>query len=124
MLVVLHVLSIPPVFLSSLTLINKIILCSAVFISLLVNLNREHHFKSQLIRYSSFAGWEIAYNSSFYPIEVLPSTVITPFLLVLHYKQQKKPKKAILICKDALINEEYRKLMVKLTIDGFKKEDS
>jgi hypothetical protein len=40
------------------------------------------------------------------------------------FNQKNKQKQSILICKDALINDDYRKLMVALKITGLKKGET
>ncbi len=95
----------------------------AILFSFLLYLKKQLEFGEIFVRHSSLRGWELAdLDGKYYSIEVLPSTIITSILLVLHFKQQSKPKQTILICKDALINDDYRKLMVALRISGLKKD--
>ncbi len=80
-------------------------------------------FKHYKIRYSSVVGWDITQNGDvFHLIEVLPSTVLTSYLLILHFKAHNKKIQTILIVKDALTHDNYRKLMVLLKIAGVKKK--
>ena len=124
-LAVLHGLSIFTVFLISFALVYKAMLWGTIIFSFVFYLNRDAEFNGMLIRHSSCGGWELAdLDGIFYPIKVLPSTVITPYLLIMHFNQQNKQKQTILICKDALINDDYRKLMVALKISGLKKDGS
>jgi hypothetical protein len=124
-LLALHCLSAFAVLLSSLDLEYKALLWSAVFFSLLFYSSKERDFNGLLIRHSSLKGWELADLDGIYcPIEVLPSTVISSYLLVMHFNQKNKQKQSILICKDALINDDYRKLMVALKIAGLKKDEA
>lgn len=74
------------------------------------------------IRYSSAFGWEIAVlEHNFFSIEILPSTVITAYLIILHYKTHKKYTQTSLIIKDTLNEDEFRKLKVLLRITGTKR---
>jgi len=121
-LLALHLLPIPFIFLSSLSFNNQLLLIVSIFISLLVYLKREICFNSITISYSTIKGWEFGQvEDVFSSIQVLPSTVLTPYLLILHFKLQNNSKKTILICRDALIDDEYRKLLVLLKISGLKK---
>lgn len=119
-LVIFHLLSVVAVFISELALAYKVILWDAIIVSLLFYLGKHFAHKGQYIRYSSRNGWEL--DQAFYPIEILTSTVITSYLLILHFEQQNKRKQTILICKDALINDDYRKLIVALRLSGLKKD--
>ena len=92
-----------------------------VLVSLRVYLKREINFRGLLIRHSSGFGWEVAYSeNNFYAIEILASTILTPYIIILHFIHNKK-KQTILICRDALFYDEFRKLMVALKISGLNK---
>jgi hypothetical protein len=123
-LVAIHALAIFASVLNALALGYKIILIIFILTSLLVYLWKEAKFKGVSIRYSSLSGWEMAQKNSVYvPIQILPSTVITPYLIVLHLKTEgnKSPALLILICRDALIGDEFRRLMVALKISWARK---
>ena len=121
-LVFLHAIAIVAVFINALDLIYKVIITLMVLVSLLVYLKREINFHDLIIRYSTEFGWEVAYSeNNFDAIEVLDSTVITRYIIILNFIQNKK-KQTILICRDALFYDEYRKLMVKLKISGISRE--
>jgi len=120
-LVVLHAIAIVAAFINALDLIYKIIITAMVLISLYIYLKRENDFHGLSIRHSTEFGWEVAYSeNNFYAIEILASTVVTRYIIVLHFMQNKK-NQSILICRDALIYDEFRKLMVALKISGLKK---
>lgn len=121
-LLALHLLPIPFIFLCSLSFNNKLLLLVVLFISLLVYLKREICLYGITISFSTIKGWEFGgIDGVFLPIQVLPSTVLTPYLLILHIKLQNNSKKTILIFKDALIDDDYRKLLVRLKISGLQK---
>ena len=122
-LVLLHVTAIIAASLAALEPSYKIVIISMALLSLLFYLKRELRFHSLSIVHSMASGWEISLSDNqFYPVKILASTVITPYLIVLHYKIQNKQKQTILICKDALIADDYRKLMVELKISGIQKD--
>jgi len=117
------VLSVFPIFIASISLIYKSLLFIAIIASLLIYRTREIKRNGLLIRYKPELGWEIALQGNdYYSIEVLPSTVITSFFIVLHFKRHKNKKQTTLIAKDALIDDEFRKLMVLLKISGVRKD--
>jgi hypothetical protein len=66
------------------------------------------------IRYTEGTGWHLAEEQ----VSILPSTVLTPFAIWLHFKPQAGRKKAVLIVKDALSESEFRRLTVKLKISA------
>jgi hypothetical protein len=66
------------------------------------------------IGYLESAGWVIDDE----PVAILPSTVLTPFAIWLHYQPQSARKKALLIVKDAMPAAEFRRLTVKLKISA------
>jgi hypothetical protein len=71
------------------------------------------------IRYSDSIGWEWREQEHvFLQIEILPTTVTSLFLIVLHFKTQSQKKKSILIYKDSMLADEYRQLLVILKING------
>ena len=121
-LIVLHAIAIVAAFINALDLIYKVVITIMVLVSLLVYLKREINFHGLLIRHSVEFGWEVAYSeNNFYAIKVLTSTIITRYIIVLHFMQNKK-KQTILICRDALFYDEFRKLMVALKISGLSRE--
>jgi hypothetical protein len=83
--------------------------------------------KHDAIKHTEALGWEVSEGGDFAPVEILRSTVITPFALFLHFKfshqtQTGKPgdKKTLLILRDALNEEDYRCLIVKLKTTAIK----
>jgi toxin CptA len=59
-------------------------------------------------------GWRLAMANSFEEIQILPSTVISVFAIFLHFKVDNKPKQTLVIVSDALADEDYRCLIVRL----------
>jgi len=52
------------------------------------------------------------------PVLVLPSTVVTPLAIWLHFQPQGTRKKTLLIVNDAMPEHEFRQLIVKLKISA------
>lgn len=124
LLFALHALAIIAVFISALALLYKTILTVCILVSLFIYAKREFDFEGLTIRYADSFGWEIAFSENqFNPIQVLPSTVITSHSIVLQYKTQSQQKRAIIICRDAMIKDNFRKLLVELKISGLSKDN-
>jgi hypothetical protein len=73
------------------------------------------------IKYTDAFDWEISEGNGFASIEILKSTVITTFVLFLHFKpcsrtgfRKSDAKKTVLVLKDTLTEDDYRYLIVKL----------
>jgi toxin CptA len=66
------------------------------------------------IRHTEALGWEISAGKDFKSVTILKSTVITIFAVWLHIKRQNADKQAILVLNDALCEDDYRRLIVKL----------
>ena len=79
----LHAIAILATFTNSLSIVYKIILLIGILVSLIVQLKREDNFKGLILRYSEVTGWEItSLENQFSSIQILPSTVITHYLIV------------------------------------------
>jgi len=123
--VVIHMLAILAVFLTHIFLIYQFFLLIVIATSLWRALNTELKFNKIVIRHRLETGWEVCYSDGiFNSIEILSSTVLTPYVLILHFKLTNQQKKTILIAKDALDDEKYRELSVSLKILGLKKDGS
>jgi hypothetical protein len=72
------------------------------------------------VKYADESGWQIADGNEFESVVILKSTVVTTFAIWLHVRPRAETgffavnKKAILIVRDALDEEDYRGLIVKL----------
>lgn len=82
---------------------------------------RRLNAERQTIKYSEALGWEVSEGDGFTSVEILKSTVLTTFVLFLHFKHSSQAqssksghKKTLLVLSDALANEDYRCLIVKL----------
>jgi hypothetical protein len=97
----------------------KICLCVLVSIHCWITLKRLSRLSH--IKYTEALGWQLSEGQDFVPIDVLNSTVITTKALFLHFNHRSqgnftKPasKKTLLVLNDALAEEDYRYLIVKL----------
>ncbi|EIC31079.1 MULTISPECIES: protein YgfX [Methylomicrobium] len=75
---------------------------------------REAGSRQVAIGYLEGSGWAIDDE----PVAILPSSVLTPFAIWLHYEPRSTRKKALLIVKDAMPDAEFRRLTVKLKISA------
>ena len=79
------------------------------------------------IKHTDALAWELSKGDGFTAIEILKSTVITTQTLFLHFKYRSQSpsikladKKTLLILSDALAEEDYRYLIVKLKTTAIK----
>jgi hypothetical protein len=123
-LVILHSLAVIVAIFTPFSLIYKILTIVLVLASLAISIKQEIGSKSFILRYTTVFGWEISHsNQHFDSIEILPSTVLTTYMIFLHYRIDdnginKQKNKAIMIVKDALIDDDFRQLRVELRISG------
>jgi toxin CptA len=121
-----HTLALGASMANALAFAIKISLCALVCIHCWLTvrrLNAEHY----TIKHTEALGWEVSEGCDFAPVEILKSTVITTQALFLHFKhgfqaQSWKPahKKTLLVLSDALAEEDYRRLIVKLKTTAIK----
>jgi hypothetical protein len=116
---VIHTIAVVAVVISGIAWLYKTVFVITVLMSLWIYRQQELKLKGLTLQYTESIGWEMAFlETSFSPIKVLASTVITHYLIVLHYKTQKQQKGTILIANDALINDKFRKLSVALKLSN------
>ncbi|KAF3981958.1 MAG: hypothetical protein HFP78_04305 [Methylococcales symbiont of Hymedesmia sp. n. MRB-2018] len=117
-----HVLAIIAVFLSAVSLLIQWLICPLLIISFIFYSRPRDN--SKIIRYGTLTGWEMSdRGQGFSSIKILPATVISTFLIVLHFETDIHQKKTILIGKDSLSENGYRQLLVSLKINGLNKDD-
>ena len=115
----LHALAILSVMLNSLAWMYKVILIVLLLVSLWDCLKQEIGRKGFSVRFNALLGWEVAWlGNDFCAATLLKSTVVTPYLIILHFKMLDNRKHAALIVKDAMTKNEYRQLLVKLKVSG------
>lgn len=121
-----HALALAACLANALALTVKVGLCALIVMHCRLavrRLNNENH----TIRYSEALGWELSGGHDFESIQILKSTVITTQVLFLHFKYsfQTQPWKSfhiktLLILNDALTDDDYRFLIVKLKTTAIK----
>ncbi|PPD35688.1 MAG: hypothetical protein CTY19_01165 [Methylomonas sp.] len=114
----LHLLAILACSLSSLIPGYKVALvCLIIMLRLIAN-RRWHHNSFQL-RFTHFSGWEMAFGHNDYrKVKILDTTVVTPFVIFLHFQAQNQPASALLVMKDSLSKDDFRRLIVRLKLSG------
>ncbi|MGZ8160053.1 MAG: protein YgfX [Methylobacter sp.] len=111
-LVTMHLLALASSIANALPVIVKL--------AMVIGIGLHHYFvlarlKSDqyVIKHSETSGWEIASDNDFKPIQILNSTVITLFAIFLHFNKNAH-KQSVLIVNDALNEDDYRRLIVRL----------
>jgi xanthine/uracil/vitamin C permease (AzgA family) len=112
MLTVMHLLALASSIANALPVIVKLALVMGIGLHFYLALTR---LKSEqyAIRHSETSGWEIASGNDFKPVQILNSTVITLFAIFLHFDKNAH-KQSVLIVNDALSEDDYRRLIVRL----------
>ncbi len=123
-----HGLAVFIVGITAIPLIPQVILIILILFSLIFYLKQEKAIKIYTLRYSTAFGWEITNSENeFQLIEILPTTVLSPYLVFLHYRISNNNKKQniyVLITKDRLSHDDFRKLRVELRISGLRENHS
>jgi hypothetical protein len=121
-----HMIALGAIMSNALVFAIKISLCAFICMHCWLTVRRinAEHFT---IRYTEALGWEVSEGCDFTSVEIIKSTVITTFALFLHFNhssqvQSWKPghKKTLLVLNDALGEEDYRCLIVKLKTTAIK----
>jgi hypothetical protein len=120
MVIVVHSLALAASMANALTIAIKISLFAIISFHLWFAVRRLNAEK-YTIKHTDAFDWEISEGHDFYSIKILKSTVITTFVLFLHYKlspgtgyPKQGAKKTLLVLKDSLAEDDYRYLIVKL----------
>jgi hypothetical protein len=117
-LVIIHALAGVACLTNALPFLYKILLLVTVGASFFLNLRRYHiQFQPYQLKYHQDSGWSIAIeNDNFQTLEILPSTVITIWLIALHFRLENGKSQSLLIVNDALSQQSYRALVVTLKV--------
>ncbi len=118
LLVVMHVLALGSSIANALPIPIKLALLTGICLHLWFVINRLEN-QQHKIKQSEALGWEISDGNDFEPIQILNSTVITVFAIFLHFNKNAH-KQAVLIANDALSEDDYRRLIVRLKTTGKK----
>jgi toxin CptA len=126
MVVFIHTLALGASMANALAFAIKISFFAIICINLWLSVRRLN-LEYYTIKHTEAFGWEVSEGLAFASVEILKSTVITTFALFLHYKHVSqahpsisKYKKTLLILNDALAEEDYRCLIVKLKTAAIK----
>ncbi|MDO9048910.1 MAG: hypothetical protein Q7U66_14415 [Methylobacter sp.] len=122
LLVVMHVLAMGSSLANALPITVKLVLLTGIFLHLWFDIKRLKNQQCK-IKQSEALGWALLSEGSagndFEPIQILNSTVITVFAIFLHFNKNAH-KQAVLIAYDALSEDDYRRLIVRLKTTGKK----
>jgi hypothetical protein len=109
LVIVIHLIALGASVVNALPLVVK--LAIAILIGLYFKINfPQLKIEQRKIRYTEKLGWEISDGGDFEAVEILKSTVVTTAFIFLQMQQ----KSTILIANDALREDDYRQLIVKL----------
>lgn len=112
LLVIMHLLALASSIANALPIIVKLALVIGIGLHLYFVLT---HLKNDryTIEHSEASGWVISDSNDFRPIQILNSTVITLFAIFLHFNKNAH-RQSVLIVNDALNEDDYRRLIVRL----------
>jgi toxin CptA len=112
LLVVMHALALASSLANALPIAVKLILLTGICLHFrfIVKRLKNERYK---IKHSEALGWEISGRYDFEPVQILNSTVITTFAIFLHFNNTAL-RQSLLIMHDALSEDEYRHLIVRL----------
>lgn len=111
-----HVLALLSSLLMPVGAVLKVTLCLLLGYSLYFYLQRyQQGFYNFSLRQSEEFSWELVENNRPSGLRVLRSTVLTSFIIILQVKIDNKHR-SLLVCRDAVSAEEYRKLFAALKI--------
>lgn len=94
-------------------------LLSSLLIVLWVGHNKTNRSSPYFLRYTANHGWGLSLDGTDYrEILILDGTVITRFAILIYYKTKTKAKttKSILLAKDSISANDYRSLIIRLTL--------
>jgi len=118
--IIVHTIALGASLANGLSIASKIGLLTIICLHLWLtirHLNAEHY----TIKHTDAFDWEISEGHDFTSINILKSTVITTFVLFLHFKPnsgtgypKSDARKTLLVLNDSLAEDDYRYLIVKL----------
>ena len=112
LLVVIHTLALGSSIANTLPLAVKSALLVGICIHLYFAVKRLKSGQYN-IKHTETSGWEISDGNDFKSVQILNSTVITVFAIFLHFNHNTH-KQSLLILNDALTEDDYRRLIVRL----------
>lgn len=113
----LHFLSMLACWLNDLPIQFKLLLALMVITSWRFH-RKATEADSTYLRYTPASGWAISLdNAGYSAVNILPSTVAGKIVTILHFKRENH-RKSLVIFKDAVAANDYRRLTVLLKISG------
>jgi len=113
-----HAVTLAACWLNALPMPYQCLLTMAVFLSWRSNM-ASGKIGGAYLRYTPQHGWSLLGSGDHYQsIEIQASTVVTGLLIALHWVHDKGRRQSMIIPKDAMSNNDYRKLSVCLIISG------
>jgi toxin CptA len=109
LLVIMHALALGSSLAAALTIAVKLALWTGLLIHLSFMLRQS---QQHTLKHTEEFDWELSDGADFESIQILDSTVISTFAIFLHFKTSKK--QSLLIISDALTDDDYRQLIVRL----------
>ena len=115
---ILHLLALSAVLLASISIwVEALLILCLVVSSFIYSHRATSHKNKSAVRYSDANSWQMDVGNDFEAIQINPSTVITPWLIVLHYSLANRRHYMPIFC-DALETADFRKLLVLLKVSG------
>lgn len=115
-LLVVHLLAASSIMLSAIATVYKVsLMVSLAFSAGYYGSGRDPSRITGTLRYTEAFGWELLDNIDYRSISILQSTVITPWVIVLHYRRDDKTQYWAIFY-DALDTASYRRLVALLRI--------
>ena len=122
-LITVHILAVVACVNNGLAFFYQLFFLFIVIGSAFFYFHKFYHFKPYQIRYSELSGWQLAESAhDFQTMQILPTSVLTAQLLVLHFRLKTRKQYSLLIFNDALNTQDYRTLLVDLKISGLQKD--
>lgn len=116
----LYALALLACWLNSLALWIKLFSSAAVIGVGLVN-TRASKTAGFDLRYSVNQGWSVSETGQEYqPISIKPTTFMSRWVVFLHFSFNDKAVRSRMILKDALLGDDYRRLIVRLKLTGYR----
>ncbi len=109
LIIVIHLITLVASVVNSLPIAVKLAIAAVIGLNFKINCPRLK-IEQRKIRYTEKLGWEISDGDDFEAVEILKSTVVTTVFIFL----QMHNRPTILIANDALREDDYRQLIVKL----------
>jgi hypothetical protein len=125
LLIIIHSLAVFACLANALPWFYKLMILAVVVSSLVLTLRRYHtQFKSYHIQHNETSVWQLASSeNAIETIKILPSSVVTCWVILLHFRLENDECHSLIILNDALNEKDYRALAVTLKIAGLCQED-